>query len=43
VPEDATQSWHDKQEKSVLNLFKLRVGVNHKKYPEFDVHVLIIF
>jgi hypothetical protein len=27
-----------------FNLFKLRVGINHKEYPEYYiVHVLIIF
>jgi hypothetical protein len=39
---------YDKQKRYILNLililFKLRVGINHKEYPEYDIaHVLIIF
>jgi hypothetical protein len=39
--------WHDKQKKSTLNLinlFKLRVGINRKEYLEYDIiNVSIIF
>jgi hypothetical protein len=45
---DITQQCDDKQKKPILNLililFKLRVRINHKEYPEYDiVQVLIIF
>jgi hypothetical protein len=46
---DTTWLWHDKQKKSTLNLilinlFKLRVGINNKEYPEYNIiHVLILF